>query len=195
MKKVKTIFRRFKTRSLSWWYNISTDMRKCQIGAFLCHLALYFYLLLIAVGLIGCCNTKNIPIQYVPIENSENVIIRDSLIIIKDTIQVEIPIEIINNITTDTVSVISTSIATSKAIIEKGKLHHSLQQSGTLDVTVDTCYVTKIEEKVNYKEVPIEVVKEIKYIPKWVTYLLLVNLAVVAILALKFWIKIKLKLK
>lgn len=194
MKKLKTIFRRFKTLSISWWYNMSTDMRKRQIGVFLCHLALYFYLLLISVGMIGCRSAKN-TIQYVPIENSENVIIRDSIIIIKDTIQVEVPIEIINNITTDTVSVISTSIATSKAIIEKGKLHHSLQQSGTLDVTVDTCYVTKIEEKVNYKEVPIEVVKEIKYIPKWVTYLLLVNLAVVAILALKFWIKIKLKLK
>lgn len=194
MKKVKSILRRFKTLSISWWYNISTDMRKWQIGAFLCHLALFFYLLLITVGLIGCRSAKN-TIQYVPIENTENVIIRDSVIIIKDTIQVEVPIEIINNITTDTVSIISTSIATSEAIIEKGKLHHSLQQSGTLDVNIDTCYITKIEEKVNYKEVPIEVVKEIKYIPKWVTYLLLVNLTVVAILALKFWIKIKLKLK
>lgn len=194
MNNVKTIFRRFKTRSLSWWYNISTDMRKCQIGAFLCHLALYFYLLLISVGLIGCKSTKN-TIQYVPVENKENVIIRDSIIIIKDTIQVEVPIEIINNITTDTVSVISTSIATSRASIESGKLHHSLQQSGTLDVTVDTCYITKIEEKVNFKEVPIEVVKEIKYIPKWVTYLVLINLVTVGIIALRLYLKIKLKLK
>lgn len=194
MNNVKTIFRRFKTRSLSWWYNISTDMRKCQIGAFLCHLALYFYLLLITVGLIGCKSAKN-TIQYVPVENKENVIIRDSIIIIKDTIQVEVPIEIINNITTDTVSVISTSISTSRASVEKGKLHHSLEQKGTLDVIVDTCYVTKIEEKVNFLEIPIEITKEVKYIPEWVTYLVLINLVVVGILALKFWLKIKLKLK
>lgn len=194
MNNVKTILRRFKTRYISWWYNISTDMRKCQIGAFLCHLALYFYLLLISVGLIGCKSTKN-TIQYVPVEIKENVIIRDSIIIIKDTIQVEVPIEIINNITTDTVSVISTSIATSRASIEKGKLHHSLQQSGTLDVNIDTCYITKIEEKVNFKEIPIEITKEVKYIPKWVTYLVLINLGVVAIIALRLYIKIKLKLK
>lgn len=194
MNNVKTIFRRFKTRSLSWWYNISTDMRKCQIGAFLCHLALYFYLLLISVGLIGCKSIKN-TIQYVPVENKENVIIRDSIIIIKDTIQVEVPIEIINNITTDTVSVISTSLATSRASVESGKLHHSLEQKGTLDVTIDTCYITKIEEKVNFKEIPIEITKEVKYIPEWVTYLVLINLVVVGILALKFWLKIKLKLK
>ena len=194
MNYVKTIFRRFKTRSLSWWYNISTDMRKCQIGAFLCHLALFFYLLLISVGLIGCRSAKN-TIQYVPIDNNEKIITRDSIIIIKDTIKVEVPIEIINNITTDTVSVISTSIATSRAIVESGKLHHSLEQKGTLDVNIDTCYVTKIEEKINYKEVPIEVVKEVKYIPKWVTYLVLINLVVVAIIALRLYIKIKLKLK
>jgi hypothetical protein len=169
-------------------------MRKCQIGAFLCHLALYFYLLLISVGMIGCKSAKN-TIQYVPVENKENVIIRDSIIIIKDTIQIEVPIEITTNVTTDTVSVISTSIATSRAIVESGKLYHSLEQKGTLDVNIDTCYITKIEEKVNFKEIPIEITKEVKYIPRWVTYLVLINLAVVAIIALKLYIKIKLKLK
>jgi hypothetical protein len=194
MNKVKMILRRLQTLSVIGWYNISTDMRKRQIGAFLCNLALYFYLLLISVGMIGCNSSKN-TIQYVPIDTSEKIITRDSVIIIKDTIQIEVPIEITTNVTTDTVSIIRTSIATSKASIEKGKLHHSLQQSGTLDVTVDTCYITKIEEKVNFKEIPIEITKEVKYIPNWVTYLVLINLGVVAILALRLWIKIKLKLK
>lgn len=194
MKKVKTILRRFKTRSLSWWYNISTDMRKCQIGAFLCHLALYFYMLLISVGLIGCKSAKN-TMQYVPVENKENVIIRDSIVRILDTIQVEVEVEKIINITKDTVSVISTSLATSKASIENGFLNHSLEQKGKVDVKIDTCYITKIEEKVNFKEIPIEITKEVKYIPRWVTYLVLINLAVVAIIALRLYIKIKLKLK
>ena len=194
MNKVKTILRRFKTRSLSWWYNISTDMRKRQIGAFLCHLALFLYMLLITVGLIGCKSAKN-TIQYVPIDVNEKIITRDSIIIIKDTIQIEVPVEIINNITTDTVSIISTSLATSRASIEKGKLHHSLQQQGNVLAKIDTCYITKIEEKVNFKEIPIEVIKEVKYIPKWVTYLVLINLGVVAIIALRLWLKIKLKLK
>ena len=192
MKNVKTILRRFKTRSLSWWYNISTDMRKCQIGAFLCHLALYFYLLLIAVGLIGCCNTKNIPIQYVPIENDYRVIVRDSIVRIHDTVEINVPLEIINQtVPHDTMSILSTSLATSTAKIDNGKLQHSLIQSGTVEIRIDTCYVTKIEEKVNFKEIPIEITKEVKYIPKWINYSVLLNLIVIVFFGLRIYLKLK----
>lgn len=192
MKKVKTILRRFKTRSLSWWYNISTDMRKCQIGAFLCHLALYFYLLLIAVGLIGCCNTKNIPIQYVPIENDYRVIVRDSIVRIHDTVEINVPVEIINQtVPQDTVSILNTSLATSTAKIDNGKLQHSLIQSGTVEIRIDTCYITKIEEKVKVQEIPVEVIKEVKYIPKWINYSVLLNLIVIGFFGLRIYLKLK----
>ena len=192
MKKVKTILRRFKTRSLSWWYNISTDMRKCQIGAFLCHLALYFYLLLIAVGLIGCCNTKNMPIQYVPIENDYRVIVRDSIVRIHDTVEINVPVEIINQtVPQDTMSILNTSLATSTAKIDNGKLQHSLIQSGTVEIRIDTCYITKIEEKVKVQEIPVEVIKEVKYIPKWINYSVLLNIIVIGFFGLRIYLKLK----
>ena len=192
MNKVKTILRRFKTRSISWWYNISTDMRKCQIGVSLCHLALYFYLLLITVGLIGCCNTKNIPIQYVPIENDYRVIVRDSIVRIHDTVEINVPVEIINQtVPQDTMSTLSTSLATSTAKIDNGKLQHSLIQSGTVEIRIDTCYITKIEEKVKVQEIPVEVIKEVKYIPKWINYSVLLNLIVIGFFGLRIYLKLK----
>lgn len=192
MNYAKTILRRFKTLSISWWYNMSTDMRKRQIGVFLCHLALYFYLLLIAVGLIGCCNTKNMPIQYVPIENDYRVIVRDSIVRIHDTVEINVPVEIINQtVPHDTMSILSTSLATSTAKIDNGKLQHSLIQSGTVEIRIDTCYITKIEEKVKVQEIPVEVIKEVKYIPKWINYSVLLNLIVIGFFGLRIYLKLK----
>lgn len=189
MKKIKTIFRRFKTLFGIGWYKLLTQPRKEQIGAFLTELALFFYIILISVGVISCTPQKII--EYVPIENYEKIIKRDSIVRITDTIILEIENQIVNNVTTDTVSEISTDLAFSRAKIEDGKLFHSLQQTGTVDFLIDTFYIDRIEEKIIMKEVPIEKIKEIPIIPKWVTYLVLIDLFFVGFFFLKFYIKSK----
>ena len=99
-------------------------------------------------------------IKYVPIETEEKVIVRDSIIKVIDTVEVEVPFETIKEVlpAIDT-SVLQTELATSVAYIDtlEKKLHHTLEQKGQLKVEIDTCYITKIEEKIVYKDRPVEV--------------------------------------
>lgn len=145
------------------------------------------FLLVISLGLVGCSTIK-----YVPIDTNTQVIVKDSIIHVRDTIRVEVPVEVVKEIVPqDTISVLRTSLAESTAKVINGELNHSLKQQGTVNARIDTCYVTKIEEKISYQEIPVEVIKEVKHIPDWVGYSLLMNILIIAFFGLKIYFKFK----
>lgn len=184
---IKTILRRFKTLLSTWWYKLSPYTNNEQIMAFLSQITLLLLVLLFSVGLIGCSTVK-----YVPIDTNTQVIVRDSIIHVRDTVRVEVPKEIVREIVPqDTISILKTSLAESTAKVENGKLNHELRQQGTVKVRIDTCYVTKIEEKITYQEVPVEVIKEVKHIPNWVSYSLLANIGFLVLIGLRLYFKLK----
>lgn len=187
MKMLKTILRRFKTLLDTGWYKLSPYTNNEKIMAFLCQITLLLLVLLFSVGLIGCSTVK-----YVPIDTNTQVIVRDSIIHVRDTVRVEVPKEIVREIVPqDTISILKTSLAESTAKVENGKLNHSLRQQGTVKVKIDTCYITKIEEKITYQEVPVEVIKEVKHIPNWVSYSLLANIGFLVLIGLRLYFKLK----
>lgn len=187
MKMLKTILRRFKTLLDTGWYKLSSYTNNEQIMAFLCQITLLLLVLLFSLGFISCSTVK-----YVPIDTNSQVIVRDSIIRVVDTVRVEVPKEVIREIVPqDTVSILKTSLAESTAKVENGKLNHELRQQGTVSVKVDTWYITKIEEKITYQEVPVEVIKEVKHIPNWVSYSLLVNIGFLVLIGLRLYFKLK----
>lgn len=133
-------------------------------------------------------------IKYVPVQTEEKVIIRDSIIRVIDTVEVEVPFETIKEVlpAIDT-SVLQTELAKSTAYLDtvERKIHHTLEQKGQLKVEIDTCYITKVEERIVYKDRPIEV-EVIKYKRDalfW--YLLIFQIAVILYLGLRFYLRLK----
>lgn len=187
MEKLKSILRRFKSLLGAWWYNVSSQPLEAKYGAFLFHLMALLAALLLLLGIGGCSTVK-----YVPIQTEEKVIVKDSLIYVRDTVTIEIPKEVIKEIVpADTTSILKTSLAISEARVEEGKLHHTLEQSGAVKTVVDTCYVTRIEEKVVYQDRPIEVPKEVKHIPSFFWWSLIFNIITVLFIIFKIYLKLK----
>lgn len=142
----------------------------------------------LAILLMVGCST----IKYVPIEGETIIEYRDTTIFIKDTIEVEVPREVIKEIVpADTTSILKTSVAQSTAKIEKGMLHHQLEQKGTIPVQIDTIVKVEYVDKYIYEEVPIEVVKEVKYTPDWAWYSLIFNVIALCFIIFKIYLKFK----
>lgn len=187
MEKLKSILRRFKSLLGAWWYNVLSQPLEAKYGAFLFHLMALLAALLLLLGIGGCSTVK-----YVPIQTEEKVIVKDSLIYVRDTVTVEIPKEVIKEIVpADTTSILKTSLAMSEARLEEGRLYHSLEQSGAVKTVVDTCYVTRIEEKVVYQDRPIEVPKEVKHIPSFFWWSLILNIITVLFIIFKIYLRLK----
>lgn len=141
--------------------------------------------------IIGCSPLKQIPIQTI-----EKEVVRDSLIYIRDTIEVEIPKEIIREVLPELdTSILKTGLAESIAYLDTAKrmINHTLEQKGSISFAYDTVYVTKTVEKIVEKEVPIEVIKEVKHIPNFFWYSLIFNILVVLFIIFKIYIKTKIK--
>ena len=143
---------------------------------------------ILAIGfMVGCSTTK-----YVAIEGETIIEYRDTTIFIKDTIEVEVPREVIKEIVpADTTSILKTSVAQSTAKIEKGMLHHQLEQKGTVLSQLDTIVKVEYVDKHIYEEVPIEVVKEVKYTPEWVWYSVIFNVIILCLLLFKIYLRFK----
>ena len=116
-------------------------------------------LLLVLLFLISCGTTK-----YVPTDTKETIVYRDSIIYIKDTIEVQIPYEVVKEtIPVIDTSVIKTSYAESIAYIDtlNKEIVHTLEQKGELKTPIDTMYlinyIDREVEKVVIKEVEVEV--------------------------------------
>ena len=187
MEKLKSILRQFLAYLKAWWYNVSSQPIEAKFGALMFHIGAIIAALLILLGLSGCSTVK-----YVPIQTEEKVIVKDSLIYVRDTVTVEVPKEVVKEIVpADTTSILKTSVAMSEARLEEGRLYHSLEQSGAVKTVVDTCYVTRIEEKVVYQDRPIEVPKEVKHIPTFFWWSLIFNIITVLFIAFKIYLKLK----
>ncbi len=137
--------------------------------------------------IISCSTLKEIPVQTI-----EKEIIRDSLIYIRDTVEVPVPYEkIVEVLPKDTTSILRTSVAQSEAKIEKGMLHHRLEQNGVVKAQIDTFYLTKTVEKIVEKEIPIEIEIEKKVIPNWCWISLVINIVILLLMAFKIYLKFK----
>lgn len=146
--------------------------------------------IIIALICLSSCST----VKYVPVQTEEKVIIKDSIVRVIDTVTVEVPKEVVKEVlpAIDT-SVLQTELASSVAYLDtvERKLHHTLEQKGQLKVEIDTCYITKIEERVVYQDRPIEV-EVVKYKRDalfW--YLLIFQVAVILYLGLRFYLRLK----
>lgn len=117
-------------------------------------------IILLALLLCACSGIKQVPVQSV-----EKIVYRDSLIYLKDTLHIQVPVEVIKEVipAIDT-SYIKTNIAESIAYVDttERKLHHTLKQTGVLKVKYDTIISVQYVDRIIEKDVPVEV-EVIKY--------------------------------
>ena len=145
-------------------------------------------LFLLVFGLIiGCSTTKQIPVQTV-----EKVVVKDTTIYIKDTVKIEIPTEVVKEVVpADTISILSTKLATSEAKIEKGMLYHKLQQKGTIKAKIDTAVKVQYVDRYINKEIPITVEVEKRFIPEWAWWSLIANIVILLLIAFRIYLRFK----
>lgn len=145
------------------------------------------FLTVIGLAFIGCSTIREIPVNQI-----EKIVYKDSLIYIADTVTVEVEKQVIKEVLPqlDT-SVLQTELASSIAYLDTNKrqLYHELKQEGTIRVAYDTVYVTQTVEKIIEKEIPIEVEKEVKYIPNFFWYSLIFNIIIILIFAFTIYLK------
>lgn len=162
------------------------EENKTRIAQFIFALIL---IVLACLSVLGCSS-----IRYVPIENIEKIIYKDSTIYVNDTITVEVEKQIVKEVLPqlDT-SVLKTDLASSIAYLDTNKreIHHELKQEGTIRVAYDTVYVTKTVEKIKEVEVPIEVEKEVKYTPAFFWIVTIYAVVLTMFIILRVYMKIK----
>ena len=147
----------------------------------------FLMILVMVISLVGCGSIKEIPINTI-----EKVEYRDSVIFIKEIVEVEVPIEKIVYVgPSDTTSHIATSLAFSEAKISKGILTHTLEQKGSIEAKIDTVIKVQNVNKIIEKEVPIQVEVEKKYIPSWMWWSFIGNIIVILYLVFRIYLKIK----
>jgi hypothetical protein len=143
------------------------------------------FIIAVAICSNSCSTIKEIPVQTV-----EKIEYRDSIVYVTDSVLVEVPVEkIVQVLPQDTISILSTSVALSEAKIDKGMLHHSLEQKGAFLTQIDTFYITQIKEVEKLVEVPIEVVKEVKHIPNWCWWSLIYSIVLTLLIGLRIYLK------
>lgn len=145
------------------------------------------WLIVIMLTLMGCASVKEIPVQTV-----EKVIVKDSLIYVRDTLRIEVPKEIVREVVpqVDT-SYLKTSLAESTAYLDtiNRKIHHTLTQRGEIKIKYDTIFKVQYVDRIVEKDVPIEV-EVVKY-KRDTFFWVLLGWAILCVLAviLKFILK------
>lgn len=147
-----------------------------------------FPLLLLIFGLVLGCGS----IKEVPVINTEKIVYRDTTIYIRDSVFIEVPKEVIKEIVPeDTTSILRTSVALSEAKIEKGMLHHRLEQKGQVKAQIDTVVTVQYVDRIIEKEVPIEV-EVVKYKRDTIFWFSIIfNVIVLLLTAFKIYLKLK----
>lgn len=132
-------------------------------------------LLLILTG----CGT----IRYVPIE--KKVEVRDTVVLKSDTVRIAVPVEKIVEVVpkTDTI-LLETSVAKAEAWVDSTGLRGRIENK-RVELTKEIQVVERVRKETERVEVPVEVIKEKRVIPKWLWLSLAVNLAVVVCIVLK----------
>lgn len=119
--------------------------------------ALFFVLVAMFTG----CSV----IKKVPVETIEKIEYRDSLVYIRDSIEVQVPVEkVVEVLPALDTSYLNTSVAESIAYLDTAKrqIHHTLEQKGTIKTKIDTVFKVEYVDRFIEKEVPVEV-EVIKY--------------------------------
>ena len=139
--------------------------------------------LLSLIMLYGCTKTVYIPVEHKTTETIETIV-RDTIV------EVDMPSERVEVETTDSVSVLTTDRATSRAEVSRGVLHHSLYVFPTsVPVSVPTVTVTKTRtDSIPY---PVEVEKVVEVVPGWSWWALVVSAVLFATLLLIILSRIK----
>ena len=141
----------------------------------------YIYIFIMLLLVCACGKT-----MYLPVESTHTIIYRDTLIKIKDTVMVDLPLEVVTDTTSNDTSIISTTFAQSSAYVSNGKIYHTLKQKGSVKVEVDT--IVKLEKITEYIEKPIIAEKFVPtpYIPTIYKVGLWFSIAGILLLILKF---------
>lgn len=155
----------------------------------------YFRILLPALSVlvvgfmcISCGSLKEVPVQYI-----DRIEYRDSLVYVHDSITVQVPVEVVKEVLPDVdTSYLKTSVAESIAYLDtaKRRLHHTLEQKGTIKTVYDTIIKIEYVDRLIEKEVPVQV-QVIKY-KRDSLFWVLVGWALlcIAYAVLKIWVKI-----
>lgn len=154
--------------------------------SYYCSFFLGLFVLVILCLLTVSCST----VKYVPVQGEKIVEYRDTTVYVKDTVTVVVPREVVKEIVPkDTISILRTSVALSTAKIEKGMLHHKLEQKGVIKTQIDTVVKVQYVDKYIKEEIPVEVIKEVKHIPNWCWYSLIANIILGVWFAAKFYFR------
>lgn len=108
---------------------------------------------LLTLLLSACRTTKPEP----KIEYIERVNTVERTIVERDTVTVNLPSEQSHNETTDTVSTVETSLATSTARISGGKLIHDITNKPQLNIPIDVPHTYTQKDSIIYREKKVEV--------------------------------------
>lgn len=138
----------------------------------------HIWLLLPLTVLTGCGT-----IRYVPVE--KKVEVRDTVVLKSDTVRVAVPVEKIVEVVpkTDTI-LLETSVAKAEAWVDSTGLCGRIENK-RVELTKEIQVVERVRKETERVEVPVEVIKEKRVIPRWLWLSLAVNLAVVVCIVLK----------
>ena len=143
-------------------------------------------LIILLTLLLTSCST----IKYVPVKETEYVTVTETLV---DTvIKWAPPIEKEDKETKDTTSTVETSLAKSTATVSNGTLHHTIENKKD-SIKTKIVYKDKIVERIEYKEVPVEVEVVKKVVPGWCWWLLGINILASIVFAIRLYFRFRLK--
>ena len=141
-----------------------------------------FLILLLFVS----CST----IKYIPVKETEYVTVTET--IVDTVIKWMPPIEKVDKETKDTTSTVETSLAKSTAAVSNGTLHHTIENKKD-SIKTKIVYKDKIVERIEYKEIPVEVEVVKKVVPGWVYYSLGLNILILSFFAIRLYFRFRLK--
>ena len=142
--------------------------------------------LLFILLLLTSCST----IKYVPIKETEYVTVTETIV---DTVIKWVPpIEKVDKETKDTTSTVETSLAKSTATVSNGTLHHTIENKKD-SIKTKIGYKDKIVERIEYKEVPVEVEVEKKVVPCWCWWMLVINILIAIVFAIRLYFRFRFK--
>lgn len=183
---------RFKTLLTSWWHYISNTLRNEKLRWFITYFGVTTLLLLLLMC-SGCAMNKKI--TYVPTQTIDRIEYRDSVIRVKDTVYVELPVEKIVEVIpeVDTLKM-ETSVAEATAYLDtntkqlKGELRNKRTK---LPTKIDTVFL--VTHKNHYLEKPVikEVEKPVPYTPKFAWICIVYTCTSVLLLLILGFLKLK----
>ena len=143
-------------------------------------------LIILLTLLLTSCST----IKYVPVKETEYVTVTETIV---DTVIKWVPpIEKVDKETKDTTSTVETSLAKSTATVSDGTLHHTIENKKD-SIKTKIVYKDKIVERIEYKEVPVEVEVEKKVVPCWCWWMLVINILIAIVFAIRLYFRFRLK--